>query len=108
VEAIVQVSNAMATQENKGDKMVMLYNFLTGNEFRAQVEAIVDGFTSMKASLQKERIVAQRNFNEREKQIEKVLLNTAGMYGSIKGIAGNAVQDIKMLGDDDEIAAVQP
>lgn len=106
-EGIIQVSNAMATQENKGDKMVMLYNFLTGNEFRAQVEAIVDGFTSMKASLQKERIVAQRNFNEREKQIEKVLLNTAGMYGSIKGIAGNAVQDIKMLGDEDDITPVQ-
>ncbi|CAC9534760.1 hypothetical protein [uncultured Gammaproteobacteria bacterium] len=27
----------------------------------------------------------------------KVLLNTAGMYGSIKGIAGNAIQSVPLL-----------
>ncbi len=96
-QGIIQVSTAMATQENKGDKMVMLYDFLTGNEFRSQVEAIVNGFTSMKASLNKEKIVALKNFKEREVQIEKVILNTVNMYGSIKGIAGNAVQTIQTL-----------
>ena len=36
-------------------------------------------------------------WKKREKQIEKVLLNTTGMSGSIKGIAGNAVQAIPIL-----------
>ena len=39
----------------------------------------------------------QRIWKQREKQIEKVITNTIGMYGSIKGIAGNAVQSIKAL-----------
>jgi len=102
-EGIIQVGNAMATQENKGDKMVMLYDYLTGNEFRAQVEAIVEGFTEMRIRLHKERIAAQKNFAEREKMIDKVVFNTVTMYGSVKGIAGSAVQEIKMLeADSDE------
>ena len=101
-QGIIQVSLAMATQENKGDKMVMLYDYLTGNEFRAQVEAIVEGFTEMRTRLHKERIAALKNFAEREKMIDKVVLNTVTMYGSVKGIAGSAVQEIKMLETDSD------
>jgi hypothetical protein len=37
------------------------------------------------------------HWKKREKQIEKVLLNTNFMYNSIKGIAGSAIQPIKTL-----------
>ncbi len=96
-ESIIQVSNAISSQENKGDKMHMLYDFLTSNTFRMQVEAIVEGFTSMKTSLDSEKRAMQRIWKEREKQIDKVVNNTIDMYGSIKGIAGNAVQSVKVL-----------
>ncbi len=42
-ESIVQLDSALATQENKGDKMSLLYDFLTSNTFRMQIEAIVEG-----------------------------------------------------------------
>lgn len=96
-EGIIQVSNALATQENKGDKMVMLYDFLTGNEFRSQVEAIVIGFNELQNGLDYEKRSLQRIWAERQKQIDKVIKNTVGMYGSIKGIAGNAIQEIRSL-----------
>jgi len=66
-------------------------DFLTGNEFRGQMEAIVEGFMSMKQSITKERIQMEKIWKEREKQLEKVLLSTSGMYGSVKGIAGASV-----------------
>lgn len=96
-ESIIQVSTAISTQENKGDKMDMLYDFLTSNTFRMQIEAIVEGFTSMKIALDGEKRAMQRIWKEREKQIEKVVTNTIDMYGSIKGIAGNAIQSVKAL-----------
>jgi hypothetical protein len=96
-ESIVQVSNAVASQENKGDKMVILYDFLTSNTFHMQIEAIVEGFTQMKIDLDSEKRSMQKSWKMREKQIEKVIDNTIDMYGSIKGIAGSAVQDIKQL-----------
>lgn len=96
-DSIVHISSAIVAQENKGDKMGMLYDFLTSNEFRLQIEAIVEGFTQMKSDLESEQRSMRGIWKKREKQIEKVLLNTTDMYGSIKGIAGNAVQSVPLL-----------
>jgi hypothetical protein len=104
--SIVKIHEAQKSQENKGDKMQMLYNYLTGNEFRGQMESIVEGFMAMKQSIMKERIQMEKLWKEREKQLEKVLLSTSGMYGSVKGIAGASVVDIPLLEGgtaDDEI-----
>lgn len=99
-ESLLRIYDVRSSQENKGDKMQMLYDFLTGNEFRQHIEAIVEGFSSMKNSLAKERIAMERIWTERDKQLDKVLLNMSGMYGSIKGIAGNAVAEVKLLDVD--------
>lgn len=96
-ETVIQIGLAVASQENKGDKMHMLYDFLTSNAFRMQVEAIVEGFSCMKNDLEKEKRAMQRIWREREKQIDKVITNTIDMYGSIRGIAGNAIQPVKAL-----------
>jgi hypothetical protein len=100
---IIKVFETQKAQEGKGDKMKMLYDYLTGNEFRGQMEAIVEGFMAMKQSIMKERIQMEKLWKEREKQLEKVLLSTSGMYGSVKGIAGASVGDIPLLeGDYDD------
>lgn len=96
-EAVILLDLASASQENKGDKMVMLYDFLTGPEFRMQVEAIVEGFTQMHEDLNSERRAMESIWKKREKQIQKVLLNTQHMYGSIKGIAGNSILSLPAL-----------
>ncbi|GAA4793682.1 DUF2130 domain-containing protein [Olivibacter ginsenosidimutans] len=96
-ETVIQIGLAVASQENKGDKMHMLYDFLTSNTFRMQVEAIVEGFSCMKNDLEKEKRAMQRIWKEREKQIDKVITNTIDMYGSIRGIAGNAIQPVEAL-----------
>jgi hypothetical protein len=105
-ESIVKLSSAIVSQENKGDKMSLLYDFLTSSTFRMQVEAIVEGFSQMKADLDSEKRSMARIWKQREKQIDKVVTNTIDMYASVKGIAGNAVQTVKALeldaGLDDE------
>lgn len=96
-ESIIRLNMVVNSQENKGDKMHLLYDYLTSNSFRMQVEAIVEGFSSMKTALDKERNSMNRIWKEREKQIDKVLINTIEMYGSVKGIAGNAIQSVSAL-----------
>ncbi|MBK6965340.1 MAG: DUF2130 domain-containing protein [Bacteroidales bacterium] len=96
-ESVIQLSTAISSQENKGDKMHLLYDYLTSTTFRMQVEAIVEGFSSMKIALDSEKRSMQRIWKEREKQIDKVITNTIDMYGSIKGIAGNAIQAVRAL-----------
>lgn len=94
---IMRIAETRKADENKGEKMQMLYSYLTGLEFRQQIETIVEGFVLLKNSITKERIQAEKNWKERERQLEKVLISTSGLYGSIKGIAGASINDIPLL-----------
>ncbi|MDM7954089.1 MAG: DUF2130 domain-containing protein [Cyanobium sp. CZS 25K] len=96
-ESLVRLSQTVTAQENRGEKMALLYDYLTGNEFRLQVEAIVEGFSRMQLDLHRERSAMQRIWKQREKQIEKVMLSTAAMHGAIRGIAGSAVRALPSL-----------
>ena len=96
-EIILRASAAHAAQNNKGDKMELLYTFLTSQEFRLQISGIVDGFTTMKSDLDKEKMAMRKIWKNREKQLEIIISNTIDMYGSIKGIAGAAVPNIDKL-----------
>jgi hypothetical protein len=96
-DSLIKIYGALASQENKGDKMHMLYDYLTGNEFNQNLLAIMEGFVSLKDSITREKVQMEKMWKEREKQLEKVLLNTTQFYGSIKGIAGNAIGGIKLL-----------
>lgn len=101
-QGMIQLSTALISQENKGDKMEMLYDFLTSNEFKLQMEGIVEGFSQMQEDLKREKNAMKRIWKQREKQIDKVVSNTIHMYGSIRGIAGNAVQSIRALELDEQ------
>ena len=96
-ESVIRISEVSASQENKGDKMVMLYDYLTSPDFKSQVEAIVEGFTAMKSDLDSEKRAMMKIWSAREKQIDKVITNTTTMYGSIKGIGGMAIGSIQSL-----------
>lgn len=99
-DSILRIAQATKGQENKGDKMHMLYDYLTSTEFSEQWKAIREGFMSMKLSIQKERDAMEKLWKQREKQLEKVLLNAAHIRGSVEGIAGNDVH-INLLDDND-------
>jgi len=96
-DSLVKIYGAVVSQENRGDKMQLLYNYLTGNEFRQNIEAVMEGFMDLRSGIIKEKMQMEKMWKEREKQLDKVLLNTTQFYGSIKGIAGNAIGDIKLL-----------
>ncbi|WP_456390381.1 DUF2130 domain-containing protein [Hydrogenimonas sp.] len=96
-EQVVRLAHAINSQENRSDKMGLLYSYLTSNEFRMQIEAIVEGFTQMQNDLDAEKRAMARIWKQREKQISKVLESTTALYGSIRGIAGNAIGHVKAL-----------
>ncbi|MCX2575843.1 DUF2130 domain-containing protein [Pedobacter sandarakinus] len=101
-DGILRLATAMKSQENRGDKMHMLYDYLTGTEFSEQWKAIREGFMSMKLSIQRERDAMERLWKAREKQLEKVLLNATHIRGSIEGIAGSDSIQLSLTDDDEE------
>lgn len=101
---LIQVARERVTQVGKKEKMELAYNYLTGQEFRNRVEAIVESFTAMKMDLEAERRAMLKIWAKREKQMERVISNAAGMHGDLQEIAGSSLPAIKMLElpNDDE------
>ena len=107
-DSLIRIHEAFGSQANKGEKMQMLYDYLTSNEFKLQVGAIIDGFTGLQDSYIKEKRSMERIWKEREKQLEKVLLNTNHFIGSIKGIAGSSIENLRLIGEADNIFELEP
>ena len=102
-EGLIRIQLIAEANENKGEKMQMLYAYLTGNEFRQQVEAIVEGFKMLRDELEREKRQMEKTWKVREKQIEKVMKNTLQLYGSVQGIAGPSVKNISLIDDDPKL-----
>jgi hypothetical protein len=101
-DGVIRVFNSAKSHENRGDKVNLLYNYLTSNEFAEQWKAIREGFLSMKLSIQKERDAMEKLWKAREKHLDKVLLSAAHIRGSIEGIAGQHTIDFDLDETEDE------
>ena len=88
----------------KNEKVEILYAYLTGTEFKQRIEVIVETFSSMKVSLEKEKLYFTKTWAEKEKQIDRVIQNTVGIYGDLSGVV--QLQKIESLelpsGEDKE------
>jgi hypothetical protein len=80
------VSREKAMSVGKNEKMEILYAYLRGTEFRHRLETIIETFSSMKSSLDKEKLYFEKSWAEKEKQIQKVIKNTVGIYGDLSGV----------------------
>jgi hypothetical protein len=101
-KGIMQVQQAQKNQENKGEKMVAMYNYLTSQEFIGNMGAMREGFRALRSMMQKEREDFEKNFKKKEKQIELIMQNSLHISGSVEGIAGQDAINMQLL-DNEEI-----
>jgi hypothetical protein len=104
---LLQMHSVVIAQHGKETKMEMLYNYLTSQEFRGQFEAIIEGFKALQDSYSDEKLKMQKIWKEREKQLEKILTNAVNFYGSLKGIAGASIPEIRMLEGEQQTVAIE-
>lgn len=94
-QSLIEVAAARKATEGQQTKMEMVYDYLTGPQFRRRVEAIVEAFSSMQGDLDKERKAITKQWAKREEQIARVMQATVGMYGDLQGIAGKSLKEIE-------------
>lgn len=96
-ESLLEIARARHASAGQQTKTEMVYQYLTGPNFRHRVEAIVEAFTTMQADLDKEKKAIMKQWAKREAQIDRVVGATVGMYGDLQGIAGARLQEIEGL-----------
>ena len=85
---LMQIASVRAAAAGAKQKSEILYEYVGSTEFRHRIEAIAEAFIGMQTGLQEEKRAAQRQWAKREKQIEQVISNTAGMYGELQALTG--------------------
>ncbi len=102
-QSLIQVATTKLAARGKNEKMEVLYNYLSGPEFKHKVEAIVEAFVAMQQDLNEEKRIFAKRWAKREKQIQNVINNTAGMYGDLHGLIGSSMQSIPALESGEEV-----
>lgn len=95
--SLLEISRVQSSLEGKSGKMEQLYAYLSGNEFRQYIQAIVEAFTGMQGDLNTEKRAMEKIWAKREKEIERVILNTTRLYGSLQSIIGGSLRPIEQL-----------
>lgn len=96
-EMLIKTHSVKTSEENKGDKMELLYNYLTSNEFVQNIKRIVENYDGMIDQLNSEKKAMYKIWASREKQIWVVQENISALFGSIKGIAGKELETSNVL-----------
>ena len=105
-QGLLDVAGAKGRAMGQETKAELVYEYLTGTQFKQRVDAIVERFEDMQIELAKERKFMERSWSLRAKQIDLVIASTVGMHGDLQGIAGRAMPEIEsvenlMIGKDD-------
>lgn len=97
-KALLDAGYQKAVVQHQGTKAELLYGYVTGHEFRQQIEALVEVSTEMQSQIARERAAYEKIWKQREGQLHRLYTSTATIFGSIQGLAGSsAVPELKGL-----------
>jgi hypothetical protein len=96
-KALMDIAALRNSQKGQQTKTEQLYQYLTGARFKQRIEAVLEKFNEMRKDLDRERTFMQKQWSKRESQLIGVLESTAGLYGDVQGVAGQALPEIESL-----------
>ena len=99
-EGLIGAAKARRALEGQHGKMELVYNYLIGQEFFNRVSGIVEAFVTMGQDLEEEKRAFTTRWNKRARQLDRVLVNTSGLYGDLQGIVGSTLPEIKGMSFD--------
>lgn len=101
---LVEVAMAKRVAEGRGEKMHMLFEYLTGTEFRNRVGGFVEAFKEMQDDLESEKRAMLTRWKRRGKLMQRASDNITAFYGDLGGIAGRQLKDLPSLSLDPALA----
>jgi hypothetical protein len=110
---MIEAARTKRSLQGRQDKVELLCNYLAGSEFRQRIEGIVEAFITLRDDLESEKRSIHRLWAKREKQIDRAVLNTAGLYGDLGGIVGSSLPQIAhlelaVIARDSDALAMEP
>lgn len=96
-QRLIEAARARRAAAGAEQKKDLTYDYVTGNEFRSRVAGLLEPIVAMRDSLDLEKRTADKQFAARGKQIERLGMNLAGMYGDFQGLLGTSLPTVEGL-----------
>ena len=90
-QILIETQKVKIANENRGDKMEILYQYFTSGEFSQKTKRILEIYDGMLQQLEQEKKVTQKLWAKREKDIQTMKENLSIVSGDIAGITGKEV-----------------
>ncbi|MCL2710599.1 MAG: DUF2130 domain-containing protein [Planctomycetaceae bacterium] len=103
-ENMIKLSEVRMAQINKGDKVQMLYDYLTDVRFAEQIRRVVLGFKELQEGYEKEKKAMQKIWKKRDEQLEMMWRNTTDFVTQIQVIAGSSF--LQLEAPEEELLAL--
>jgi hypothetical protein len=98
---LIRAANAIKSQEGKGTKMELLYEYMSGQEFINAMRMVNDSYVAELEIVGKERRAMEKHWRSREKAATARLEGFSDFMGTIKTIA-TELPAIKEIENDDQ------
>jgi hypothetical protein len=85
---LIEIAVTKSAVAGKNERVEVIFSYLTSADFRQRIEAIVRTFVDMQTDLDEEKRVSARRWAKREKQIGRMISNTASLCGDLQGMLG--------------------
>ena len=103
---LIRAQTAINSQEGKGSKMELLYDYMASQEFSNAMRLINESYVSEIDIIARERNAMEKNWAAREKNAKARLSGFNEFFGTVKAIATDlpAINQI----ESDDILALSP
>jgi hypothetical protein len=94
---LFEIKRVEKLSEGKDQKMGMLYEYLSSDQFKNKIIAVVESYKMMSEQLEREKRAFTKIWSEREMQIRRMTDGTLSVLGDMQGIMGNSLPKIDGL-----------
>ena len=92
---LLEVAKQKAIISQSADISTELFEYITSHDFSHQLEAIIETYLGLQEQITKERMAFEKQWSQREAQLNKMYKSLFNIYGGISGIAGQGMPQIK-------------
>jgi hypothetical protein len=93
-DSLIKLYSVRSSTAGKKEKKEVLWNYLTGIEFKQRIDAIYEAYNQMQEEIEKEKRWYAQKWAREEKNIRQVIDNILGMSGDLQSIVGKILPDI--------------
>lgn len=96
-KSLIDLSITKALSVGKNEKIELLYRYITSTEFAQKIDSMLETYSKMSQTLDKEKMLMQKIWAQREKEIDRLKSSTLNIHGSLSGLIDEELPEVKSL-----------